>query len=169
MARKALRYCGASVALALAREFEHWSALDVMVYHGASCRRGIWTSWRGHPQRKTRRSKRQKRLRRIGSYDLRTTTVGRFRERSRTNFLVPARWDEAHRLKNPHSRLYRTLHGDNGTFKAISRLLLTGTPLQNNMTELWSLLSFCDEERFGEDPDEFVEKYACVCGVLLST
>ena len=73
--------------------------------------------------------------------------------------------DEAHRLKNPHSRLYRTLHGDNGTFKAISRLLLTGTPLQNNMTELWSLLSFCDEKRFGEDPDEFVEKYARVPGV----
>ena len=38
-----------------------------------------------------------------------------------------------------------------------------------NMTELWSLLSFCDETRFGEDPDEFVEKYAFVCGVLLST
>ena len=73
-------------------------------------------------------------------------------------------------MKNPHSRLYRTLHGDNGTFKAISRLLLTGTPLQNNMTELWSRrLSFCDDQRFFEDPDEFVEKYAFVCVVFLST
>ena len=68
--------------------------------------------------------------------------------------------DEAHRLKNPHSRLYRTLHGDNGTFKAISRLL-TGTPLQNNMTELWSLL-FLRRKTLRDDPGEFAEKYARV-------
>jgi len=67
--------------------------------------------------------------------------------------------DEAHRLKNPHSRLYKTLHGDHGSFHAITRVLLTGTPLQNNMTELWALLSFCSEGDFGEDPEAFIEKY----------
>ncbi|KAH8054202.1 helicase [Aureococcus anophagefferens] len=64
--------------------------------------------------------------------------------------------DEAHRLKNPQSRLYRALHGDDGRFASIFKLLLTGTPLQNDMRELWALLSFCDTETFGEDHEEFL-------------
>ncbi|XP_053306255.1 lymphoid-specific helicase [Spea bombifrons] len=46
--------------------------------------------------------------------------------------------DEGHRIKNMNCRLIRELkqlHSDN-------KLLLTGTPLQNNLAELWSLLNF---------------------------
>ncbi|KAL2757255.1 hypothetical protein ACRALDRAFT_1060662 [Sodiomyces alcalophilus JCM 7366] len=46
--------------------------------------------------------------------------------------------DEAHNIKNFKSRRWQTLLG----FNTHSRLLLTGTPLQNNLTELWSLLFF---------------------------
>ncbi|KAI1200948.1 hypothetical protein F5X97DRAFT_291742 [Nemania serpens] len=46
--------------------------------------------------------------------------------------------DEAHNIKNFKSKRWQTLLG----FNTQARLLLTGTPLQNNLTELWSLLFF---------------------------
>ncbi|CAK5281904.1 unnamed protein product [Mycena citricolor] len=46
--------------------------------------------------------------------------------------------DEAHMIKNFKSQRWTTLL----MFRSFRRLLLTGTPLQNNLTELWSLLQF---------------------------
>ena len=46
--------------------------------------------------------------------------------------------DEAHRIKNEKSKLSEIVR----EFKTANRLLLTGTPLQNNLHELWSLLNF---------------------------
>uniref|UniRef100_A0A3Q3GSH7 Proliferation-associated SNF2-like protein n=1 Tax=Labrus bergylta TaxID=56723 RepID=A0A3Q3GSH7_9LABR len=54
--------------------------------------------------------------------------------------------DEGHRIKNLNCRLVRELkmlHTDN-------KLLLTGTPLQNNLAELWSLLNFLLPEVFDD-------------------
>lgn len=47
--------------------------------------------------------------------------------------------DEGHRLKNHNCKLTLML---NGYFHAHHRLLLTGTPLQNKLPELWALLNF---------------------------
>ena len=51
--------------------------------------------------------------------------------------------DEAHNIKNFQSVRWQTLL----TYNTHSRLLLTGTPLQNNLTELWSLLFFLSPEK----------------------
>lgn len=58
--------------------------------------------------------------------------------------------DEAHNIKNFRSQRWQTML----TFKTRARLLLTGTPLQNNLTELWSLLFFLRPTDMAEDEDE---------------
>ena len=54
--------------------------------------------------------------------------------------------DEGHRLKNMNCRLIRELK----QYHSANRLLLTGTPLQNNLSELWSLLNFLLPEIFDD-------------------
>ncbi|KAF7047586.1 hypothetical protein CFC21_056494 [Triticum aestivum] len=58
-------------------------------------------------------------------------------------FLANYKWkyvvvDEGHRLKNTKCKLLRELR----RIPMDNKLLLTGTPLQNNLAELWSLLNF---------------------------
>lgn len=59
-------------------------------------------------------------------------------------FLPKLRWkymivDEGHRMKNHHCKLTQVL---NTHYLAPRRVLLTGTPLQNKLPELWALLNF---------------------------
>ena len=57
--------------------------------------------------------------------------------------------DEAHRIKNEKSVLSTVVR----LFRTHCRLLLTGTPLQNNLHELWALLNFLLPEVFGSSDD----------------
>eukprot|EP01116_Phalansterium_solitarium_P010547 TRINITY_DN2543_c0_g1_i1.p1 TRINITY_DN2543_c0_g1~~TRINITY_DN2543_c0_g1_i1.p1 ORF type:complete len:2150 (-),score=617.23 TRINITY_DN2543_c0_g1_i1:724-7173(-) len=62
--------------------------------------------------------------------------------------------DEAHQIKNVASSRYQNLL--KLAYKSERRLLLTGTPLQNNINELWALLSFLMPQIFG-DAKEFMD------------
>ncbi|KAK2151763.1 hypothetical protein LSH36_352g00014 [Paralvinella palmiformis] len=57
--------------------------------------------------------------------------------------------DEAHRLKNDDSLLYKSLY----QFDTNHRILITGTPLQNSLKELWALLYFIMPEKFDKWED----------------
>ncbi|KAI5285876.1 hypothetical protein KEM54_000227 [Ascosphaera aggregata] len=66
-------------------------------------------------------------------------------------FLSKYQWkyiivDEGHRLKNFNCRLIKELL----TYNSANRLLMTGTPLQNNIAELWSLLHFLLPDIFND-------------------
>lgn len=64
--------------------------------------------------------------------------------------------DEAHRIKNVDSILSQIVR----SFNSRGRLLITGTPLQNNLKELFALLNFICPEIFSEfgDLDSFLHK-----------
>ncbi|KAL4560242.1 hypothetical protein LXL04_032392 [Taraxacum kok-saghyz] len=62
--------------------------------------------------------------------------------------------DEGHRLKNKDSKLFSALK----QFNTRHRTLLTGTPLQNNLDELFMLMHFLDAGKFAS-LEEFQEEF----------
>ncbi|CAO3702569.1 unnamed protein product [Rhizopus stolonifer] len=66
--------------------------------------------------------------------------------------------DEAHRIKNENSMLSQIVR----ILESRNRLLITGTPLQNNLHELWALLNFLLPDVFSSSQafDEWFESQA---------
>ncbi|KAF7310438.1 hypothetical protein HMN09_00585900 [Mycena chlorophos] len=95
-------------------------------------------SYKGNP---TQRRELEKELR-VGQFQVLLTTY-EYIIKDRP-ILCKLKWlhmiiDEGHRMKNTQSKLTITL---TTYYSSKYRLLLSGTPLQNNLTELWSLLNF---------------------------
>jgi SNF2 family DNA or RNA helicase len=62
--------------------------------------------------------------------------------------------DEAQQIKNPHTRQSQAAR----SLPAAFRLTLTGTPIENRLEDLWSILDFLNPELFGSRK-EFIERY----------
>ena len=113
------------------REFEVWTDFNCVTYHGSKIARNLI---------------RQKELK--NHFDVIITNYETVL--SDLSFLKLIDWsllivDEAHRLKNHYSKFTVALRQD---ISFDSVLLLTGTPIQNNLRELWTLLNFIAPSKF---------------------
>ena len=70
--------------------------------------------------------------------------------------------DEGHMVKNVSSQRYKHLM----SIKTPYRLLLTGTPLQNNLQELMALLMFIMPELFAENEEVLLRVFSMKTGDL---
>ncbi|KAI9886895.1 MAG: hypothetical protein M1823_001264 [Watsoniomyces obsoletus] len=66
------------------------------------------------------------------------------------DLLIPVEWgyavlDEGHKIRNPNAAI--TIHCKE--LRTVNRVILSGTPMQNNLTELWSLFDFIFPMRLG--------------------
>ncbi|XP_050422479.1 lymphoid-specific helicase-like isoform X2 [Adelges cooleyi] len=81
----------------------------------------------------------------ITTYDVMRTDV---------NFLATIDWkyitvDEGHKLKNFNAQVSKAMR----KFSCANKLILTGTPIQNDMSELWSLLNLLMPKLFNKLED----------------
>ncbi|KAF2757643.1 hypothetical protein EJ05DRAFT_439944 [Pseudovirgaria hyperparasitica] len=130
------------------REIKQWApSLRVVTYFGSSAARSMAYRHEMFPE---------------GSKDLRCHVVVTSYEAaiddSSRKFYRSVHWaglivDEGQRLKSDKSQLYNALNSLRAPFK----VLLTGTPLQNNARELFNLLQFLDDKC---DAAALEEKYA---------
>lgn len=67
--------------------------------------------------------------------------------------------DEAHRLRNVYKTQNKTARALRTALTNVPKVLLTATPLQNSLMELYGLVSFIDEYAFG-DEKSFKQQYA---------
>lgn len=67
--------------------------------------------------------------------------------------------DEAHRLRNVYKKNNKIANELRTALRGIPKILLTATPLQNSLLELYGLVSFIDEHTFG-DLKSFREQFA---------
>jgi len=110
-------------------EFKKWTPkIPVVLYHGS---------------KQEREELRRKTLRNPGSPDFPVICTSYEICMNDRKHLAHFGWkyiiiDEGHRIKNLNCKLIRELQ----SYQSANRLLITGTPLQNNLTELWSLLHF---------------------------
>ena len=117
---------------AWADTFDHWAPdVNYVVYNGNQAARNIIKEYELLPEGSIRHPR---------FHVLLTTYEYVLHDAS---FLSQIKWqfmavDEAHRLKNRDSQLYDRLQ----EFKAPARLLITGTPVQNNLSELSALFDF---------------------------
>ena len=75
--------------------------------------------------------------------------------RTKEPYVQQTKWDlvvidEAHRLRNVYKNTSKKRELDQTSGRAVQKVLLTATPLQNSLLELYGLISIIDEYTFGD-------------------
>ena len=144
------------------REIKHWApSLRVVTYYGSSAARKLIHDYELFPKSKDEgqtSSKKKSEVKDIKAHIVITSYESIVEEKTRQSLMrVP--WqglvvDEGQRLKNEKNQLYECLLK---YFRFPFKVLLTGTPLQNNVRELFNLLQFLDRTMNAADMEA---KYA---------
>jgi len=122
------------------REFEKWlPSVNVIRYHGNNSEREEML--RGPLNIRNRRNKDFPVI--VTSYEVSIRDKKKLNRLGEFTYLVV---DEGQRLKNHRCTLIQSLKA----ISASNRLLLSGTPIQNNLDELWSLLNFVNPQIFDD-------------------
>jgi len=84
--------------------------------------------------------------------------------RNKAEFVTRVKWDlvvidEAHRLRNVYKTSNKIARKLKEVLQGVPKILLTATPLQNSLLELYGLVSFVDDYAFG-DLKSFRSQYA---------
>ena len=134
------------------REFELWSEMNVIVYHGSQTSRNMLAEYEMYYK-----DGKGEKMADVFKFHVLITTYESVI--SDIIELSEIKWracviDEAHRLKNHKCKLIEGLQ----LLTLETRLLLSGTPLQNNIQELYSLLSFLEPDQF-RSQSEFMKEF----------
>jgi len=136
------------------REFETWTDLNVVVYHGSVASRNMlqeYESYYRHPDNPETTIKDLYKFNvLITTFEIVLTDVMELRDYPWRLCII----DEAHRLKNKNCKLLEGLR----LLNLEHRVLLSGTPLQNNVNELFSLLNFLEPAQFSSS-ENFVKEF----------
>ncbi|XP_014500992.1 CHD3-type chromatin-remodeling factor PICKLE isoform X1 [Vigna radiata var. radiata] len=147
------------------REFATWAPhMNVLMYVGSAQARSVIREYEFYFPKKQKKIKKKKSGQLISEnkqerikFDVLLTSYEMIN--FDTTSLKPIKWecmivDEGHRLKNKDSKLFSSLK----QYSSRHRVLLTGTPLQNNLDELFMLMHFLDAGKFGS-LEEFQEEF----------
>ncbi|KAJ6650068.1 Chromodomain-helicase-DNA-binding protein 7, partial [Pseudolycoriella hygida] len=134
------------------REFESWTDLNVVVYHGSVTSKQMISEYEFYYKNEN-----GKIIKDLNKFNVLITTfemiVTDYADLRLFNWRVCV-IDEAHRLKNRNCKLLEGLRQLN----LEHRVLLSGTPLQNNVNELFSLLNFLEPTQFASC-DAFLKEF----------
>ncbi|KAJ3367504.1 choline dehydrogenase 7 [Kappamyces sp. JEL0680] len=134
------------------REMKTWTEMNVIVYHGNQTARNLLVETEFYF-----RDAKGNLDPSMFKFDVLLTTYEMAMAGAAQ--LRPIHWragvlDEAHKLKNKNAKITEFLKA----YDLEHKVLLTGTPLQNSLDELWALLNFLEPERFHSDK-EFLYTY----------